>query len=149
MEGEEIMKLQELRKKDGLTTTEMAEKLGITQGHYCHLENGSRRLTEKLAGRVEEVFRINKVELENDFMVSNPYLSVINNWIWKIRIKDKPVTQAFINDIGYLRIKNLDENIEVLEAFIKYIVFSIGSSIEKEFSKDPKMIKYLVTRLQR
>lgn len=149
MEGEDIMKLQELRKKEGLTTTEMAEKLGITQGHYCHLENGSRRLTEKLVGRVEEVFRINKVELENDFMVSNPYLSVINNWIWKIRIKDKPVTQAFINDIGYLRIKNLDENIEVLEAFIKYIVFSIGSSIEKEFSKDPKMIKYLVTRLQR
>ncbi len=143
------MKLQDLRNRERLNTTEMAEKLGITQGHYCHLENGSRRLTDKLANKIEEVFGVSKTELENDFIMSNPHLSVINNWIWKIKIKDIPVTQAFINDIGYLRIKNLDEKTEVLEAFIKYIVFSIGSSIEKEFGKDPKMIEYLVTRLQR
>jgi transcriptional regulator with XRE-family HTH domain len=143
------MRLLDIRNQQGLNTLQMAARLGITQGHYCHLENGSRRLTNNIASKIEAEFGINKEELENDFVVSNPYLGVINNWIWNIRINDLPVTQAFINDIGFLKIQNINEHDKVLEAFIRYILFSIGRSIEIEFAKDPKMMEYLVSRLNK
>jgi len=143
------MRLLDIRNQQGLNTLQMAARLGITQGHYCHLENGSRRLTDNIASKIEAEFGINKKELENDFIISNPYLGVINNWIWNIKINDLPVTQAFINDIGFLKISNINEHEKVLEAFIRYILFSIGRSIENEFNKDPKMMEYLVSRLQR
>ena len=143
------MKLSDIRTREGLNTSQMAEQLNISQGQYCHLENGSRRLTESVAERIEQTFGISKQEIENDFVISNPYLGVINNWIWKIKIDDTPVTQSFINNMGYLKISNTSEKPQVLEAFIKYIGFSIGNSIEQEFNKEPKMLEYLVSRLQR
>lgn len=143
------MKLEEIRKTKGLNIKEMAGELGITPGHYCHLEKGSRRLTSSIAEKIESKFGISREELENDFYVSNPFLGVINNWVWKIKINDQPVVQSFINDIGFLRIKDTREQSEVIEAFVKYIQFTIGSSIENEFKKDKKMIDYLVSRLNR
>ena len=143
------MRLLDIRNQKGLNTLQMAARLGITQGHYCHLENGSRRLTNNIASKIEAEFGINKQELESDFVISNPYLGVINNWIWNIRINDLPVTQAFINDIGLLRISDINEHRQVLEAFIRYILFSIGRSIENEFTKNPKMMEYLVSRLNK
>ena len=143
------MRLLDIRNQKGLNTLQMAARLGITQGHYCHLENGSRRLTNNIASKIEAEFGINKQELESDFVISNPYLGVINNWIWNIRINDLPVTQAFINDIGFLKIQNINEHDKVLEAFIRYILFSIGRSIENEFAKDPRMMGYLASRLNK
>jgi len=149
IQKEKNMRLLDIRNQKGLNTAQMAALLEISQGHYCHLENGSRRLTDSVAKKIEEVFGINKQELESDFVLSNPYLGVINNWIWNIRINELSVTQAFINDIGFLKISNINEHDKVLEAFIRYILFSIGRSIENEFAKDPKMMEYLVSRLQR
>ena len=143
------MKLEELRNIRGLNSKQMAEELDITPGHYSHLEKGSRKLTSTIAEKIESKFGISREELENDFVVSNPFLGVINNWVWKIKIKDQPVVQSFINDIGFLRIKDTNEQSEVIEAFVKYIQFTIGSSIENEFKKDSKMLDYLVSRLNR
>ena len=143
------MRLRELRQEEGLTTYQMAARLEINQGHYCHLENGKRKLTDSIASKIKAEFGISKKQVEDDFVMNNPYLSVMNNWVWKLKINDAPVVQSFINDIGYLKIKDMSEHSEVVEAFIRYIQFTIGNSLEKEFAKDPKMIEYLVSRLQR
>jgi transcriptional regulator with XRE-family HTH domain len=143
------MRLRDLRQKEGLTTYQIAGKLGINQGHYCHLENGTRKLTEKVAEKIEQEFGISKEALESDFILNNPHLDVLNSWIWKIKINEMPAVQSFINDIDYLKLKDTTEHSEVIEAFVKYIQFTIGSSIEQEFKKNNKMIEYLVSRLKK
>ena len=143
------MTLEDLRDKEGLNTYQMAERLGITQGHYCHLENGSRKLTDSIADKIASAFGISTEQIKKDFVLSNPHLDVINNWIWKIKIEDKPVIQSFIDNIGFLKISNTSENGEVLEAFIKYIQFNIGNSIKNEFKVNDNMIEYLTSRLKK
>ena len=143
------MKLADIRNQQGLNTLQMAKRLGITPGHYCHLEKGSRRLTDSIAEKIEAEFGIDKKQLQNDFVVNHPHLGVINNWVWKIKINEMPAVQSFINDIGYLKLKDTTEHREVIEAFVKYIQFTIGSSIEQEFKKNNKMIEYLVSRLKK
>ncbi len=143
------MTLEDLRDREGLNTYQMAERLGITQGHYCHLENGSRKLTDSIAGKISSEFGISKEQIKKDFVLSNPHLDVINSWIWKIKIEDKPVIQSFIDNIGFLKISNTSENGEVLEAFIKYIQFNIGNSIKNEFKVNDNMIEYLTSRLKK
>ena len=51
-------KLKELRKKKKLTTTDMAEKLGISKPFYCQLENQTRRLSYDMAVKIANVFHV-------------------------------------------------------------------------------------------
>ena len=47
--------LIERRKKSHLTMKEVAEKAGISESHYCLLENGERRPSVETAKRIGEV----------------------------------------------------------------------------------------------
>jgi len=51
-------KLKELRKEKNWTTKEMATKIGISQGYYCMLENGSRRLYYDIAKKIATIFNL-------------------------------------------------------------------------------------------
>lgn len=47
-------RLAELRKAEGLTQIQVAQKLGITQGSYAHYESGLRRVPLKMIPRIAE-----------------------------------------------------------------------------------------------
>ena len=54
--GSMYRKLKELRKKKKYTTQIMAEKIGISKPFYCQIENGTRRLSYKMAVAIAGVF---------------------------------------------------------------------------------------------
>lgn len=50
------MCLRGLRTREGLTQTELAEKLGVKQHHISEMENGKRPIGPEMAHRLEETF---------------------------------------------------------------------------------------------
>jgi len=50
------IKLKLLRIQKRLTTSEIAKQIGISQGYYCMLENGTRRLYYDTAQKIASVF---------------------------------------------------------------------------------------------
>lgn len=49
-------KLKKMRKENGLTVYNMAEKLGITASFYSQIENKRRRLFYDMAVKIADVF---------------------------------------------------------------------------------------------
>lgn len=50
-----FLKLKESRKKNKLTSKEMADKLGISRAFYCQIENRTRRLSYAMAVKIAEI----------------------------------------------------------------------------------------------
>lgn len=59
--------LKTLRKDNGLTAAELAEKLGISESYYCLIENGERqkKMDIVLVTRIAEVLNKSIVEIIN------------------------------------------------------------------------------------
>ena len=70
MNNPPLKKLRELRKKRSLTTTDMAEKLGMSQSMYSYIEIGSKRLSYEVAVAIAEIFETNPDELFYDDYVA-------------------------------------------------------------------------------
>ena len=57
MEEIGFKKLQELRKKEGLTYQKMADKLNVSKCYYWQVENGQRTLKYSLAFKIARIFK--------------------------------------------------------------------------------------------
>jgi transcriptional regulator with XRE-family HTH domain len=139
------MSIKTLRKSKGLTSYQLATSLGVSQGHLSHLERGTRRISDDQITKMAEILGIDehtlKIELEN----IKPYATVLNSWVWKIRFGDKPVLDAFKEDLELMRMRDIHD--EAVDRFIKFILYNIGDSIKEEFQKDEYMKEYLIERI--
>lgn len=63
--------LQEVRKTRGLTQTQLAEALGVTQMYIAHLERGRKRYSPELAVKAAQVLRIKKAQLHSLSRLAN------------------------------------------------------------------------------
>jgi transcriptional regulator with XRE-family HTH domain len=63
----EAVTLRQWRYDNGWTQLELAEQLGISQGHVSHLEAGTRRIGFRLALVAEEWLDIPREDLRPDF----------------------------------------------------------------------------------
>lgn len=59
-------RIRELRKKAGLTQTELGAKVGLHQTQIGNLENGGRNLTWEWARRIARALDVNLVDLVPD-----------------------------------------------------------------------------------
>jgi len=69
-----MRKIQEIRKKSGLTQQEIANKLGISQQAYGHYERDNSSIPSKMMDKLAKILMIDpsqlvyEPELENDSM---------------------------------------------------------------------------------
>ena len=61
--------LKERRRALGFTQRELADRLGVKAGHITHLENGRRRPSLSLLGRLADVLGLEKEPL---FLLAHP-----------------------------------------------------------------------------
>ncbi len=59
----ENYKLKRIRKEKKLTTKDMANLIGFSQGYYVMLENGNRRLYYDTAKKIASVFNLKPDDL--------------------------------------------------------------------------------------
>ena len=138
------MTLHELRKKKNLTAEDMAQTLGISRGHYSHLENGSRGFTDELITKIAELLQV-KRNIIDDIAEKNRINSSFNqSWIFKIHIDGKPLLKAFDEYLQQERL--LISNYDIVNELAKFITYRIEFSIREEL-KDNKIIEYIIRKL--
>ena len=139
--------IADIRRQRNLTSNEVAVKLGITQGHYSHLENGRREFTDDLIEKLSDVLAVGEVDLRSWISELKPYYKINNNWIWKIKINDLGVVDAFKEEFDFIRGRGTNDPEEMLDRFIKFIEYNIGKSIKEELSKDELLKEQVLSKI--
>jgi len=60
--------IRKLRVENGLTLTQLAAYIGIDSGALSKIENGKKKLDEKILPRIAEKFNLNLENLKNEFI---------------------------------------------------------------------------------
>ena len=60
--------IRKMRVKDNMTLTQLGAKLGIDSGALSKIENGKRKLDEKILPIIAKTFKLNLKELTDEFI---------------------------------------------------------------------------------
>ena len=137
-------RIRELRLKKGLKVKEIVGLLGISRGHYNHLENGTRSFTDDLAKEAAHILNVkaDKIkEISNELAERN---APPNSWIFKIQIDSKPFIKAFLEFYSEQKEKS---NIE--DMVTKFITSRIEHSVREELRNNSEISEYILTRISR
>ncbi len=136
------MSLALLRKEKGFSSIKISNHLGISQGHYSHLENGTRKFTEDLKIKLSEILEvpISVIEAEIINIESKAFYS--NSWISKIKIWDQPVTEAFLDDLRFNPLKEKNKE-ELTFRLVEFVEKNIRGALLSELKKDDEIINYI------
>jgi len=141
------MSLEALRKERGLTTTEVAKHLGISQGHYSHLENGTRNFNTELIWKLAEIFEVDESVIIDLIKEIEEQASGVKHWVAKIRIRNKTLAKAFLEELKYFPLKNKNDHKEILFRLADFVQQGIKDQIIRELEEDDELLKYLKSRL--
>jgi len=99
--------IKNLRVENGLTLTQLAAFLGIDSGALSKIENGKKKLDEKILPRIAEKFNLDLENLRNEFIseqiASKIYESNCSNEVLRLAeekveyFKQKNVKQTNFN----------------------------------------------------
>jgi transcriptional regulator with XRE-family HTH domain len=141
------MSLTLLRKERGFTSQIMADELGISQGHYSHLENGTRLLTPELKEKLCKILSIEIETLNEKLRILREESGVVQHWIASIRIHQMPLTRAFLEDLKYNPLKDKKDKVELISRLAQFVANRIGDEIIDELKKDDELVKYFQKRI--
>lgn len=141
--------LKKLRKSKHIQTSDMKEKIGISQSYYSHIENGTRLPPKEVLEKIAKLFDVSPAVLKRELDKNRPQLVAAMNWIWKIKIKDKSVIDAFKKE-KFLH-RGTPNKEELISNFIKFVEFNIGDSIRNELKRkingEKHLEQYLLDKL--
>jgi transcriptional regulator with XRE-family HTH domain len=142
------MTLINIRKLKGYTAERMAKELGISRGHYSHLENGSRAFTNDIAEKISQILGISidgVIQFAKEAAARN---FVPNSWMLKIRIDNKPWLEAMLNDSMFLPLERNIKDDELIDRAVKYIAYRIEHSLKQETLENTELKNYIISRLR-
>lgn len=135
------MRLKELRKQKSLRASDMAAKLGVSQGHYSNLERGRRAFNEELIKKTAKILDVSTTTIRNALGSTTPESHKVGSWLSCIRLNGLPFMKAFQY---YIQTNNLQKSIkndDILKAKIKeFIENNIGFSIVAELSENKSLL---------
>ena len=142
------MELRDLRKRAGLKSAEIAKKLGVTQGHYSHIELGKRTLKDEFIPILAAAFGVSEkeiIEIRDQLQKENIQLK---HWIDQVLIDGKPMIIEISKQIRYGRGFNLDDE-EGFPIFIANLVSDIIREVLRvELKNDGRFREILRQRLK-
>jgi HTH-type transcriptional regulator, competence development regulator len=92
--------IKNLRVENGLTLTQLAAFLGIDSGALSKIENGKKKLDEKILPRIAEKFNLNLENLKNEFISE-----IIANKIYESNCTNE-VLQLAEEKVNYIKQRN-------------------------------------------
>jgi transcriptional regulator with XRE-family HTH domain len=140
------MTLTIIRKNKGYTSDKIAHKLGISRGHYSHLELGTRNFSNELLEKTASVLGIG-VDLITEASEEAKKINYVpDSWVLKIHIDGKPLLQAFKQYLKQTNRKHL-EAVDLESEISKFIAYRIEYSVRSEFDKSADLKSYFQAKL--
>jgi len=138
------MTLTEIRKLKNLKTTDLAARLGISQGYYSNLERGKRPFNDLLLKKTAKALGVRLVTLR-DAVKSHPTDSYkLKSWMSNIRIHGLPLIKAFqyYMETNGLNVHTLDDSRLKIE-MRKFVEANIGFSVLAELSENKNLLSHI------
>lgn len=92
--------IRKLRVENGLTLTQLAAYIGIDSGALSKIENGKKKLDEKVLSRIAEKFNLDLETLKNEFISEQ-----IANKIYECNCSNE-VLQLAEQKVNYIKKRN-------------------------------------------
>jgi transcriptional regulator with XRE-family HTH domain len=136
------MILKHLRKKRNLTTTDVAARLGISQGYYSQLENGKRSFSEIQLSQLAAFLQVPERSLHSIALSVTEDFALSSHWVCNIPINGIPL-KAFLLQSEL----PLSESVQQFkESLISFIQKSVEKELSMEFNSNPPLLFYLYER---
>jgi transcriptional regulator with XRE-family HTH domain len=138
------MTLIEIRKEKNLKTTDIAGRLGISQGYYSNLERGKRPFNDLLLKKTARVLGVRLGTLRDAVKSHPPDSYKLKSWMSNIRIHGLPLIKAFqyYLETNGLNVQILDDAKLKIE-MRKFVEANIGFSILAELSENKNLLGHI------
>ncbi len=138
------MNLTQIRKSKAVRMSDLASKLGISQGHFSNLERGKRPLNDAMINKIAEILG-EPVSTIQESTSATPYESLkLKSWISNVRINGLPFVKAFRYYIETNNLQNTISDETVLRNTLKQFVESnIGYSVVAELSENKALLQHI------
>lgn len=133
------MILKDIRHSRSMTTTQVAQHLGITQGFYSQLENGKRSFSEKQIHDLAVLLQVPDTTIRTAAHSVAEDAGVSRHWISNLPVDGIPLKVWLLQN----RELNTTKKAEFKKAIIRLIKNSIEKELDKEFISSPQLLQYL------
>ena len=137
-----------LRKNKGLTTVQVAEKLNISQGHYSHIENGTRSINDETAQKMAELFGTDVDEIRQKSKELMELRGTLRHWMSQVKYRGESLVDVIVNELRYDRTVNLEESEKLIYLIAGKASEKIREEIIWNFKENPDHIEYFIKRLR-
>ncbi|MGE5435894.1 MAG: helix-turn-helix transcriptional regulator [Syntrophothermus sp.] len=142
------MSLAILRINKGYTASEAANRLNISQGHYSHLENGTRTISDELAQNMAELFEVSKEVILQKSKELIEQRGTLQHWLSKTRYRGESLVDKVIKELRYDRRINLDDKEELIYKIASRASEFMREEIIWDFNNNPDLIEYFRKKLK-
>ncbi|MHB1050639.1 MAG: helix-turn-helix domain-containing protein [Bacteroidota bacterium] len=133
------MIIKQIRKSRGLTTTQVAKHLEITQGFYSQLENGRRAFSKEQLSRLSDILHLPEQTLRTAALSVAEDASVSNHWISNLPLDGIPLKAWLLQTDKFVAGGKTDFRMSL----IRIIKKSIEKELSVEFDSNPQLLSYL------
>jgi transcriptional regulator with XRE-family HTH domain len=142
------MSLILLRKRSGLTAVEVAKELKISQGHYSHIENGSRSINNELVQKMAVLFGTDVDEIRQKSNELIELRGTLRHWLSQVKYRGESLVDVIANDLRYDKTVNLEESEKLIYLIAGKASEKIREEIIWNFKENPYHINYFIKRLK-
>lgn len=136
--------LTEIRKAKQLTSVDIADQLGISQGYYSNLERGKRPFNDALLKKTAKILRV-PLSTTREAVKSHTHEShTLKSWMSSIRINGLPLIKAFhyYLETHDIKAQTLDD-IKLKKKMKEFIEANIGYSVLAELSENKTLLNHV------
>ena len=137
-----------LRKSKGMTAAEVAEKLNISQGHYSHIENGTRSINDETAQKMADLFGTDVDEIRQKSRELMELRGTLRHWLSQVKFRGESLVDVIVNELRYDKSVNLEESEQLIYMIAGKASDKIREEIIWNFKENPDHINYFIKRLR-
>ncbi len=142
------MSLIMLRKDKGLTSKEVADRIGISQGHYSHIENGERSINPDHAKKLADVLGVDTTLVIDKIREAIEKRGKLNHWLSNIKYRDHWLPEWIIEELRFQKFNKDKNDSELTDTIASIAGKCVSEEIRFDFEKDKELVNYFRGKLE-
>ena len=142
------MSLIMLRKNKGLTSKEVAEQIGISQGHYSHIENGERSINPDYAEKLAVVLGVSTNLVIAEVNEAIEKRGKLNHWLSSIKYRGDSLPDWIVKELRFHQFRDKQDDFELIHLIAEKAGRCVSEEIKYDFEKDKELVNYFRKKLE-